>query len=90
MVAPGMDTPPIATLSLAVIVNVSVWVLLLLGVEYKLAKWVTDADVNPVIVGAWLSDFVIFTVKVSLVVLPAASPIVAVTVLVEDPNEKSE
>ena len=52
MVAPGMDTPPIATLSLAVIVNVSVWVLLLLGVEYKLAKWVTDADVNPVIVGA--------------------------------------
>ena len=52
MVALGMDTPPIATLSLAVIVNVSVWVLLLLGVEYKLAKWVTDADVNPVIVGA--------------------------------------
>ena len=35
-----------------------------------------------------LSDFVIFTVKVSPVVLPAASPIVAVTVLVEDPNEK--
>jgi len=41
---------------------------------------------NELITGSWLSLFEILTVNVSVVVLPAASPIVAVSVLVELPK----
>mgnify|MGYP007072354468 CR=1 FL=1 len=44
---------------------------------------------NELITGFWLSPFEILIVKVSVVVLPAASPIVAVSVLVELPKLKS-
>lgn len=77
----ALDTP---LLSLATKVNVTVllWSLVLSVIE------VADGE-NELITGSWVSLLVMVTLTVSVVVLPAASPIVTVSVLVDEPKLKS-
>ena len=58
--------------------------------EDVLRSNVVELAVNELITGDWLSVLEMDTFNVSVVVLPAASPIVAVIVLVELPKLKSE
>ena len=81
---PPTATEPIATLSVATQVNTTEadWLEVLRSI-------LVTFEVNELITGFWLSVFEILIVNVSVVVLPAASPMVAVIVLVELPKLKS-